>query len=40
MELKNNINQEKKKKVAIKRIRTKSGIKIKWNNMIRDEIEK
>jgi hypothetical protein len=29
MELKNNINQEKKKKVAIKRIRTKSGIKIK-----------
>jgi len=29
MELKNNINQEKKKKVAIKRIRIRSGIKIK-----------
>jgi hypothetical protein len=40
MELKDNINQEKKKKLAIKRIRTKSGIKIKLNNIIRDEIEK
>jgi len=28
------------KKVAIKIIKTKSSIKIKWNNLTRDEIEK
>jgi hypothetical protein len=31
---------QKLKKIAIKRIRTKSGIKIKWNKIIKDKIEK
>jgi hypothetical protein len=42
--LKNKINQENdtkiKKKIAIKRIRTKSGIKIKLNKIMKDKIEK
>jgi len=37
-------NQSKKfikvKQIAIKKIRTKSDIKIKWNKMLRDEIKK
>jgi len=36
MKLKNIINQENKKK--IKRMRTKFGIKIKWNKIMRDKI--
>jgi hypothetical protein len=32
--------QLSKKKIVIKRMRIKSGIKIKCNNIIRDEIEK
>jgi len=31
---------QKLKKIAIKRIRTKSGIKIKWNKITKDKIEK
>jgi hypothetical protein len=31
---------KKQKKIVIKRMRIKSGIKIKCNNIIRDEIEK
>jgi hypothetical protein len=30
----------KVKQIAIKKIRTKSDIKIKWNKMLRDEIKK
>jgi hypothetical protein len=38
--LKNKINQENdKKKIVIKRMKKKSNIKIKWNKIIRDEIE-
>jgi hypothetical protein len=37
---KQNFQLSKKKKIVIKRMRIKSGIKIKCNNIIRDEIEK
>jgi hypothetical protein len=30
----------KKKNTSNKKIRTKSGVKIKWNKKMRDEIEK
>jgi hypothetical protein len=33
-------NQEKDRKIAIKRMRTKLDTKIKWNKIPRDEIEK
>jgi hypothetical protein len=38
MKLKNKINQKmiKTKKIAIKKIRIKSGINIKWNKRMRD----
>jgi hypothetical protein len=32
--------RKKEKKITIKRIKIKFDIKIKWNQMIRDEIEK
>jgi hypothetical protein len=38
--LRNKINQEKDEKITIKRIRTKYDIKIKWNKMLKDKIEK
>jgi hypothetical protein len=41
VKLKNKLNQEKdKKKIAIKRIKIKSCIKIKLNKITRDVIEK
>jgi hypothetical protein len=33
------INQEKNKKIEIKRIRFKLDTKIKWNKILRDKIE-
>jgi hypothetical protein len=38
--LKNKINQENDKKIAIKRMRIELDIKIKLNKMMRDEIKK
>jgi hypothetical protein len=40
MKLKIKINQEKNKKIAIKRIMTKLDKKIKWNQMLKNKIEK
>jgi len=34
------INQEKDKKIEIKRIRSKLDTKIKWNKILRDKIKK
>jgi hypothetical protein len=40
MKLKKKINCKKDLKIEIKRIRIKFDIKIKWDQMLRDEIEK
>jgi hypothetical protein len=34
------MDSEQKKKIEIKRMKTKFDIKINWNQMLRDEIEK
>jgi len=39
-EIEKQLTRKRFKKVAIKIIKTKSSIKIKWNNLTRDEIEK
>jgi hypothetical protein len=40
MKLKIKINQENNKKIAIKRMMTKLDKKIKWNQMLKNKIEK